>query len=141
MFQITLTISVNSEISKVWDLLTTSDGYGKWMPNITAVSDWQEGSKIVYTCYNPDGSVMLWKGHGECIWDGSIEKLILNQEFSCKYPGSHTGLIEESYLFEAIDENNTKVTLIQDLTTQEVADEYKKGSMYSLELLKTYLAK
>jgi uncharacterized protein YndB with AHSA1/START domain len=132
------TIKAKPEI--VWQALTTSDNISTYMVNIKVVSDWQQGSSIVYTHYEKDGSITMWEGM-QMIWTGVIEVLNPNQQFDVRYTDQSTGLVHESYTLEAINSVETKVTFIQELVSQKIADNYKEGNEYSLNALKSYLEK
>jgi uncharacterized protein YndB with AHSA1/START domain len=132
------TITINSPIEKVWFALTDSVELTKYIPAMKVVSDWKEGSTIEYTHYEKDGTVTIWNG-SPMIWSGKIEKIELNTNFVVKYDGS-TGVIKEIYMLSPT-EIGTKLDFIQELTSQEVADNYKEGNEYTLNALKTYLEK
>lgn len=129
-------ISINSPVEKVWFTLTNSGELSKYMPAIKVVSDWRQGSSIEYTCYNEDGTITIWN-NAPMVWSGTIEKLQTNATFTVKYNGS-TGVLSETYELST-EGNITKVDFIQELTSQEVANNYIEGNEYSLNSLKTYL--
>jgi uncharacterized protein YndB with AHSA1/START domain len=130
------TTSINSPVEKVWFALINRDELPKYLPPMKVVSDWKEGSTIIYTHYEKDGSITVWN-NAQMVWSGVIEKLETNSIFTVKYDGS-TGTLKETYLLNS-SENGTKLDFIQELTTQEVADNYKEGNEYTLKALKDYL--
>jgi uncharacterized protein YndB with AHSA1/START domain len=129
-------IVVNSPVEKVWFALTNSSELGKYLPEMKVVSDWKEGSNIVYTHYEKDGTITTWN-NSQMVWSGLIEKLEINTIFIVKYDGS-TGVLNETNQLSP-QGNCTKVDFIQELTSQEVADNYIEGNQYTLNALKTYL--
>lgn len=131
-------ISINAPIDTVWQALTTSDGTKAWMKDVIVETDWQEGSEIVYTCYDQEGKVMQWEGK-EMIWKGIITTLDPPTEFTCIYPGATTGLEKETYMLESANDATTRVHFTQDCNSQEVADSYQEGSQEVLDMLKSYL--
>ncbi len=138
MFINKLTITIKAPVSDVWYALTDAKIVSQWLPSVKVVSDWEAGSTITYTCYNEDGTIMEWEG-AQMIWEGVINTLDVNEEFSCDYPYASAGLIREDYIFESIDDSTTQLTQIQEAISQEVADNYKEGTEASLEMLKDYL--
>jgi hypothetical protein len=77
----------------------------------------------------------------DMIWRGNIKTIEENKELTCVYPSKSTGLIEESYFLEKLNDNRTKLCQVQTLISQEVADGYKDGTAQTLELLKNLLEK
>jgi uncharacterized protein YndB with AHSA1/START domain len=129
-------ITINSPVEKVWFALTNSDELPKYLPPMKVVSDWKEGSTVIYTHYEKDWSITVWN-NAQMVWSGMIEKLETNSIFTVKYDGS-TGVLKETYLLNS-SENGTKLDFIQELTSQEVADNYIEGNEYTLKALKAYL--
>jgi uncharacterized protein YndB with AHSA1/START domain len=132
-----LTIRVNSTSEKVWHSLTNSDEISKYMKSIKVVSDWHVGSNIEYTHYDKNGEITQWNGV-KMLWKGIIKEFVPNNFFIVDYSGSPTGITEEKYTLEELNENQTKVTFEQSSTTDEIANSYKEGNQYSLNVLKEY---
>jgi uncharacterized protein YndB with AHSA1/START domain len=131
-------IYINASIERVWLALTNSVEFNKWMKRVKVETDWKQGSEITYTCYDTNGNVVKWDNR-DMIWNGKIETLIINKELTCLYPSKSTGLEKESYFFEKVSDNHTKLIQIQTLTSQEIADGYKEGTSQTLQFLKNYL--
>jgi uncharacterized protein YndB with AHSA1/START domain len=131
-------ILINSSIDNVWNALTNSIEFSKWMKNIKVETTWKEADEIIYTCYDKDGNVLQWDGM-DMIWKGIIKTIEKNKELTCMYPSKSTGLIEESYFLEKIATDKTKLIQIQTFTTEEIADGYKDGTAQTLELLKNHV--
>ena len=68
-----------------------------------------------------------------------IKKIFKNKEFTCEYPSQSTGLLNESYFLEKVNNHQTKLIQTQTLISQEVADGYKDGVLHTLDLLKLRL--
>jgi uncharacterized protein YndB with AHSA1/START domain len=130
---------IKAHVGKVWNTITTSEEWEHYMNNMKIVSDWKVGESIVFTCYNPDGSVMLWNDR-EMIWRGVIAEKVTNSRFVVDYDGS-AGIKKETYEIEKIDEQTTKVTFIQVANDPETASGYDEGNKETLKLLKDYLEK
>ena len=135
-----LEILIEVPIAKVWNAITNSQEIKSYMKNIQVESNWEKGSVITYTCYDKDGKVLKWEGM-DMIWEGVIEVLDTNKEFTCSYPSKSSGLEKESYFLTSNNENKTLVQLHQQTISKEVAEGYKEGTMHSLKLLKAYLEK
>ncbi len=133
-------IEINASIEKVWVALTNSAEFAKWMKNVKVQTDWKQGSEITYTCFDDSGNVMQWE-RMDMIWRGNIKIIEENKELTCVYPSKSTGLIEESYFLEKLNEHKTKLNQVQSLISQEVADGYKEGTSQTLEFLKIHLEK
>lgn len=131
-------IVIDTPIEKVWHAITNTYAFTEWMKSVRVETDWKEGSEITYTCYEENGQVLQWQGMN-MIWHGIIKSLVKNKEFTCVYPSKTTGLLDESYFLESINNHQTKLIQIQNLISQEVADGYKDGVLHSLDLLKVYL--
>ena len=132
------TISINSTLDKVWEVLTTNGGITKFLPSIKVLSEWKLGSNVEYTCYSPDGSVMLWDDK-EMIWKGKIVEFDVNKTYSVDYNGSG-GLVKETY--ELKTENDTvKLTFTQECVNEKIAQGYEAGNAFTLQAIKKYLEK
>jgi len=131
-------IEINASIKDVWLALTNSTEVSKWMNNTKVQTNWKQGSEITYTCFDEIGNVTQWAGMN-MIWKGNIKVIDEQKELTCVYPDKLTGLEEESYFLEKLSDDKTKLIQIQKLTSQEVADGYKEGTVQTLELLKNHL--
>jgi len=128
---------INATADKVWNALTNPEMIKKYMFGTTVVSDWKEGSKII------------WKGE----WKGKSYEdkgKILQLENQKKLQYSHysplSGLNDnpENYHIVTIDlvkkENETIVTLIQDNNPDEkTKDHSEKNWKMMLASLKKLL--
>ena len=128
---------INATADKVWNALTNPKMIKKYMFGTTVVSDWKEGSKII------------WKGE----WKGKSYEdkgKILQLENQKKLQYSHysplSGLNDnpENYHIVTIDlvkkENETIVTLIQDNNPDEkTKDHSEKNWKMMLASLKKLL--
>jgi uncharacterized protein YndB with AHSA1/START domain len=131
-------IEVNTSIDKIWLALTNSTEFNKWMKTVKVQTEWKQGADITYTCYDENDKVMQWEGM-DMIWNGIIETIEENKELTCIYPTKRTGLEKESYFLEKLSDSKTKLSQIQILISQAVADGYKDGTAQTLELLKKHL--
>lgn len=131
-------IEINASIKEVWLALTNSTEFAKWMKNTKVQTNWKQGAEIAYTCFDESGNVTQWDGI-DMIWKGNIKIIDEQKELTCVYQDKSTGLEEESYLLKKLSDYKTKLIQIQKLTSQEVADGYKKGTSQTLELLKNHL--
>jgi uncharacterized protein YndB with AHSA1/START domain len=61
------TITINAEVSKVWEALTKPEWTKKYMAGSEVISDWKVGSPILWK-----GTL---KGEGKILTKGSIEKI------------------------------------------------------------------
>lgn len=138
MFNLQTEIEINSPVSDVWDTVTSSNKISLWMTDVIVESDWIIGSQILYICYDQSGKIMTYNGE-EMVWDGVIKTLKQNSNFTCVYPDSLNGLEEESFIFEKIDDDKTKVTVKQILTSIDAADGYVEGTKITLEKLKKFI--
>jgi uncharacterized protein YndB with AHSA1/START domain len=130
---------IKANVDKVWSVITTSEEWESYMKNMKIVSEWKVGESIVFTCYNPDGSVMLWNDK-EMIWRGVIAEKVANSRFVVDYDGS-SGIKKETYEVEEIDPNTTKLTFIQVANDIETAKDYDEGNKETLQNMKNYLEK
>jgi len=114
---------INTSADKVWKALTDPQTIKKYMFGATVISDWKEGSKIV------------WKGE----WEGKAYEdkgKILSLEPNKKLQYSHfsplTGLddVPENYHIVTIDlvdkDDKTLVTLTQDNNEDEKAKDHSE---------------
>jgi len=129
--------TINTTADKVWDALTNPDLIKKYMFGTTVISDWKEGSKIV------------WKGE----WEGKSYEdkgkiLRLEPKRSLQYshysPGSGLDDRPENYHIVTIDlteeDNQTTVTLTQDNNADEkTKDHSEKNWKMMLASLKKLL--
>jgi len=115
--------TIGASSDKVWDALTDPQLIKEYMFGATVISDWKEGSKIV------------WKGE----WEGrpyEDKGKILLMEPKSKLQYSHfspmAGLDDkpENYHIVTIDlaekDNQTQVTLTQDNNANEAAKEHSE---------------
>jgi uncharacterized protein YndB with AHSA1/START domain len=130
---------IKADVDKVWKAITTSEEWESYMNNMKIVSDWKVGESIVFTCYNPDGSVMIWNDR-EMIWRGVIAEKITNSRFVVDYDGS-TGIKKETYEIVQVDEQTTNLKFIQVANDPDTARGYDEGNKETLKLLKDYLEK
>jgi len=128
-------IKVNAPKEKVWDSLWQDANYRKWTSAFAegshAVSDWNEGSKILFLGNENSGMYSI------------IEKKILNQEMIFKHMGEVKDGIEttsdwagskESYL---LSETNGVTELNVELdSTDEFQDYFNETFPKALELVK-----
>ena len=128
---------INADAAKVWNALTNPEMIKKYMFGATVISDWKEGSKII------------WKGE----WEGKIYEdkgkiLQLEDQKTLQY--SHysplSGLHDnpENYHIVTIDiakkDNETMITLTQDNNADEkTKDHSEKNWKMMLALLKKLL--
>ena len=108
--------TINASAEKVWDALTDPELIKKYMFGTTVVSDWKEGSKII------------WKGE----WEGKNYEdkgKILRLDYKKRLQYSHYSPLSklddtpENYHIVTIDlaekDNQTAVTLTQDNNANE----------------------
>ncbi|HUS03512.1 MAG TPA: SRPBCC family protein [Chitinophagaceae bacterium] len=130
-------ININTTVDKVWNALTNEELLKKFMFGSTVISDWKEGSKII------------WKGEwqGKAYEDkGEVLKAIPGKKLQYTHFSPMMGLpdIPENYHTVTIDltENGeqTNVVLSQDKNTTEEAREHsQKNWAMMLEGLKKLL--
>lgn len=130
-------ITINASIDKVWDAFVNPDKIEKYMFGTTVISDWKEGSQII------------WKGEwkGKPYEDkGTIIQFNPPQKLRYSHFSPLTGQpdIPENYhtvTVELIDEGGqTSVTLSQDKnTTEEEKKHSAKNWMMMLSSLKKLL--
>ena len=129
--------TVNSQINKIWDALVNPDIIKKYLFGTNVISDWKEGSKII------------WKGEwqGKLYEDkGEILQIIpaTRLQYSHFSPLSGLADIPENYHTVTIDltDNNlsTKISLSQDKNATEQEREHsQKNWAMMLEHLKRLL--
>jgi len=116
-------ITVNVPVQKVWDALTNPEIIKEYMFGTTVVSDWQEGSSII------------WKGkwQGRRYEDkGVILKLVPTHLIQYSHFSPLTGVpdVPENYHTVTIelssDENRTLVMLTQDNNPDEEARQHSE---------------
>ena len=115
--------TINTTSDKVWDALTNPDIIRKYMFGTTVISDWKEGSKIV------------WKGEweGKSYEDkGKILRLEPRRSLQYSHFSPTPGLDDrpENYHIVTIDlterDNQTAVTLTQDNNADEKAKDHSE---------------
>ncbi len=129
-------IVIDSSLDVVWRAMT--DQISRYLKNMKVVTDWKQGSTIIYTHYEDDGTVTVWQGM-QMIWSGVIEVLKINEQLDVSYTDQSSGLIKESYILETVSIHEVKVTFTQELISEEMANNYKEGNEYTLNALKTYV--
>ena len=105
------TATIHAPVSKVWQALTDSALIKQYLFGVEAISDWKEGSPIVYRG--------MWEG--KPFEDkGNILKMEPQKRLLCNYWSSFSGLPDrpENYQnvsYELTPENDhTRVTITQD---------------------------
>jgi uncharacterized protein YndB with AHSA1/START domain len=87
MKKLNLTTEINSPKEKVWNVLWNDSTYRQWTSAFSegshAVSDWKEGSKVLFL--SPEGEGMF----------SMIHKLIPNEQMSFKHLGTVMGGVEQ----------------------------------------------
>ena len=129
-------ITINVPVEKVWEVLTTSNGITKYLPNIKVVSDWKIGSSVVYTCYEDEGNTITTWNNQEMVWNGIITELETNKIYSVDYNGS-CGIIKETYTLKS-QEGSTDLSFYQECVDEEIAKGYNKGNGYTQLAIKKY---
>ena len=83
MEKLHFTASINAPKTKVWEVLWGDETYGQWTrpfaEGSAAITDWKEGSRVLFTAGNGDGMVSM------------IEKKVDNSFMSFK----HIGMIKD----------------------------------------------
>ena len=114
---------INTSADKVWNALTDPQTIKKYMFGATVISDWKEGSRIV------------WKGEwqGKAYEDkGKILSLEPNKKLQYSHFSPLTGLndVPENYHIVTIDleekDDQTIVTLTQDNNENEKAKDHSE---------------
>jgi uncharacterized protein YndB with AHSA1/START domain len=118
-------ISIGVSIDKVWDALVNPETIKKYMFGTTVISDWKEGSKII------------WKGEWQKKpYEDKGEILLFRPKTKIQY--SHfsplSGLAETPENFHTVtieltgNSNQTVVSLFQDNNATEEARKYSEGN-------------
>jgi hypothetical protein len=97
-------ILINTDITKVWDVLMIFNGYPKWNPFITSISGEPKlGARLTVSINPPDGKGMTFKP--------TILNLELNKEFRWKGKLGITGIFdgEHYFILESLDKDITKL--------------------------------
>lgn len=138
MYTNNLEIIINAPIKNVWHALTDKEKIKEWMYDTEVETSWKEGSPIKYTCYDPKGNVVTWNGK-QVIWDGVVDKVVIQKELTFFYPSMAAGLEKESFHLVEIFPEVTKVSLSQDFLTKEAANLYFGNTRKMLHQLKDFL--
>jgi uncharacterized protein YndB with AHSA1/START domain len=133
-------ITIKTNVQNVWKAMTDCETLSKYLGDMKVKSNWQQGSEIVYTHYDADGSVTIWKGM-EMIWKGIIESFEPNKQFRVRYLDANTGLVSETYTLQELDANTTQVNFEQIALSAEIAENHKEGNEYTLNAMKKFLEK
>jgi hypothetical protein len=103
MKKIQTEILINTDITKVWDVLMNFDGYPKWNPFITSISGEPKlGAKLTVSIKPPEGKGMTFKP--------TILTLESNKEFRWKGKLGITGIFdgEHYFILEVLENDKTK---------------------------------
>jgi len=103
MKKIQTEILINTDITKVWDVLMNFDGYPKWNPFITSISGEPKlGSRLTVSINPPGGKGMTFKPN--------ILTLESNKEFRWKGKLGINGIFdgEHYFILEHLDKDKTK---------------------------------
>ena len=96
-------ILINTDITKVWDILMNFDNYPKWNPFITSISGEPKlGSRLTVSIKPPGGKGMTFKPN--------ILTLEANKEFRWKGKLGINGIFdgEHYFILESVDKDITK---------------------------------
>jgi hypothetical protein len=96
-------ILINTDITKVWDVLMNFDNYPKWNPFITSISGEPKlGSRLTVSIKPPGGKGMTFKPN--------ILTLEANKEFRWKGKLGINGIFdgEHYFILESVDNDITK---------------------------------
>ena len=96
-------ILINTDITKVWDVLMNFDNYPKWNPFITSISGEPKlGSRLTVSIKPPGGKGMTFKPN--------ILTLEANKEFRWKGKLGINGIFdgEHYFILESVDKDITK---------------------------------
>jgi hypothetical protein len=96
-------ILINTDITKVWDVLMNFDGYPKWNPFITSISGEPKlGSRLTVSINPPEGKGLTFKP--------TISTLDSNKEFRWKGKLGITGIFdgEHYFILESLKKDQTK---------------------------------
>ena len=95
--KITKTVTINAEVSKVWEALTRPEWTKKYMFGNEVISDWKVGSPILWKGKSKGEEKILIKGQIEKI---EVEKLI---EFTSLDLDAQYADIPSNYIKETIE--------------------------------------
>lgn len=96
-------ILINTDITKVWDVLLNFDNYPKWNPFITSISGERKlGNRLTVSINPPGGKGMTFKPN--------ILTLEANKEFRWKGKLGINGIFdgEHYFILESVDKDITK---------------------------------
>ena len=96
-------ILINTDITKVWDVLMNFDSYPKWNPFITSISGERKlGNRLTVSINPPGGKGMTFKPN--------ILTLEANKEFRWKGKLGINGIFdgEHYFILESVDKDITK---------------------------------
>ena len=124
-----ISVFINAPVEKVWDALVNPELIKKYLFGTTAISDWQEGSSLVFK-----GE---WNGK-EYLDKGTILKIEPNKVLKYSYYSSFSNLEdkEENYqvlTFTLAPENNgTKLILTQENIATEESKQHSEENWKSV---------
>jgi len=135
METIKFSIQINAPKEKVWEVLWNDDSYKQWTAVFSegscAVSDWNEGSKILFLDAKGDGMFSV------------IEKKVPNRQMTFKHMGeikdgvetetAWAGALENYFLAET--GNGTELTTVMD-SSEEFQEYFEATFPKALELVK-----
>jgi hypothetical protein len=99
-------ILINTDITKVWDVLMNFDNYPKWNPFITSISGEPKlGSRLTVSIKPPGGKVMTFKPR--------VLAFETNKELRWLGHLLFTGFFDGEHKFELIDNGNGTTTFKQ----------------------------
>jgi uncharacterized protein YndB with AHSA1/START domain len=132
-------ILINASPAKAWDALTNPELIKQYLFGTEAVSDWKEGSSIIYKG--------IWQG--KAYEDkGKILKIVPEKYLKSTYWSSMSGQEDMPENYNNVEYTltqegeSTQLTIIQDNNpTQESADHSKKNWEIVLKKLKDLLEK
>src|SRR6187402_963010 len=116
-------ITIQAPVEKVWEALITPSIIKKYFFNTNAVSDWKEGSPLIF------------KGEWEGLYyedKGTILEIVPNKIFRYTYWSSMSGIedMPENYVtitYKLSEENNrTKLTITQENIRDENMKEHSE---------------
>ena len=96
-------ILINTNITKIWDVLMNFDSYPKWNPFITSISGEPKlGNRLTVSISPPGGKAMTFKPY--------ILNLESNKEFRWKGKLGINGIFdgEHYFILESVDKDITK---------------------------------
>jgi hypothetical protein len=99
-------ILINTDITKVWDVLMNFDNYPKWNPFITSISGERKlGSRLTVSIKPPGGKGMTFKPR--------VLAFEINKELRWLGHLLFTGFFDGEHKFELIDNGNGTTTFKQ----------------------------